>query len=163
MCCKRTFRIFVSLRTVCMFCHCLVLLWSILQSSQCNSCNTIDMTCRNYSQTSQTMSDNRHNLSAQCINLSSQVFQFFVCNKAAFQFFFQVVDFSLNCLQRSQLLNLLFQFFLQSSQICLGYSAFCRISLVQSFLSFVLGLVCGTFGFIYSRLQRSNFCIQVIK
>ena len=30
MCCKRTFRIFVSLRTVCMFCHCLVLLWSIL-------------------------------------------------------------------------------------------------------------------------------------
>lgn len=90
------------------------------------------MTCRNYSQTRVTMSDNRHDLVAQCINLCDCPSFDFVCVALSKDFFFQVVDFDDRGRWRKEAItSSQFASVLDVKQsVCLGYSAFCRISLV---------------------------------
>ena len=121
------------------------------------------MCSRNQRKARQTMSDNCHNLSTQCFDFLSKLFQFFVRNELAFQRLFQISDFCLYRLQRSQLVDLVLQFFLQSFQVVIRNTTFCRTGLVQSFLSLVLSFVGSCFSIVDSCLQSRNFCSQLFK
>ena len=147
----------------CMLSHSLILLRGILQGSQRDGGNTVDVAGRDYGQAGQTMTNQGHHLSTYLVNFSSQVLQLLVCNEVAFQFFFQSRNLLVYDVQRSQLVDLVLQFFLQSFQVVIRNTTFCRTGLVQSFLSLVLSFVGSCFSIVDSCLQSRNFCSQLFK